>query len=343
VNQLEQMKFLYDIDLENVRTNKYEELLSLVVKQTITDLKYDNFSIFLIEEDNLTLKAISSSNKESLEQKVPIGEEVIKRCAETKEIVNIKDVSQCDFSIKLGLDGAQSKLAVPIIFASKLLGVITTESQIKNAFTKEDELLLSILSNQLGAALKNLEIFKELKKLAITDGLTGLYNYRYFLDRLDEEIMRVRRYKRELSLILIDLDNFKDINDYLGHSKGNEILISISQLITENTRRVDKASIMKDEEMIIARYGGDEFMIILPETPIEGANVVAERLRRLIQEASDQLIPNDEKYDKKILLSASFGVVGLNHEETSDQFINRADQAMYEAKGKGKNNIHVSK
>jgi len=200
--------------------------------------------------------------------------------------------------------------------------------------------LLQRLCFQIGVALSNAETFARLQKLAVTDGLTGLYNCRYFLARLEEEVIRVRRYKRELSIIILDLDDFKKVNDVYGHLMGDEILKAVSSLIAENTRRSDSASIMKGADVdTAARYGGEEFMLILPETPLDGALVLAERLRKVIETEVNKLLPSLEEDQEQLRVTGSFGIASLGGNETVKDLIQRADEAMYRAKAAGKNRI----
>ena len=198
--QVEQLKLLHDIGLEIVSETDMDSLLTVLTKLTRHILGYDNCGIFLLEDEDLVLKAASCQPEKISVTKIRIGQGIVGRCAESKKIINIKDTTACDFYYYSGLENIQSEIASPIIFNSQLLGVITIESTQKHAFSKEDEMVLSILSAQLGVALRNAQMLDEFKKIAVTDGLTGLYNYRYFRERLDEEILRARRYQRELCL-----------------------------------------------------------------------------------------------------------------------------------------------
>lgn len=170
-------------------------------------------------------------------------------------------------------------------------------------------------------------VLKQLKEASTTDGLTGLYNHRAFLDRLEQEFHRARRYGSNLSILLIDLDDFKKVNDSLGHLAGDEVLKQIGKILKENVRSSD----------FVARYGGDEFVIILPETSEHEAYAVGEKLRKTV-----------EKYDLKVnsstvRLSLSIGISTLGPEHRSYfDLIEEADRAMYEAKQSGKNTIFTA-
>ena len=169
----------------------------------------------------------------------------------------------------------------------------------------------------------------ELSKLAFEDNLTGLHNMRYFYDYFQREIQRSKRYKTCFSLILLDLDDFKQMNDTYGHPAGDRILQYIAELISGALRQADLA----------ARYGGEEFAIFLPETDLEGAKIIAERLRRQIENHRTPW------QDKKLQVTASIGVTHFcpGHQEiSSDEVIALADKAMYQAKIDGKNRIHLA-
>ena len=178
---------------------------------------------------------------------------------------------------------------------------------------------------KLEMALRESE--KKYKDLSITDDLTELYNVRYFEDRLNGEIDRTTRYGRPLSMILLDIDDFKNYNDSYGHTEGNKVLSALGTVVRGCIRRTDTAF----------RYGGEEFTIILPETPITGAVGVAERIREGF--ASESFSP---KPDEVVRATVSLGVCQYEPDEDVESFIRRADSAMYEAKQQGKNRVSVA-
>ncbi|MFQ6082007.1 MAG: diguanylate cyclase [Candidatus Aminicenantia bacterium] len=338
--RIREMELLHQVGLKIVSVFDLDELLLTIVNLTKESLGYDNCAIFLLKGKKLILRALTHFPKRVLGMEIRVGEGVVGRCAKKKEVVNIGDISKCEYYIPSGLRGVKSALAVPIIYGDRLLGVLTTESTTRNAYDEESIRLLRVLCSQVGVALRNVEMHNELERLAVTDSLTGLYNYRYFRTRLDQEISRAKRYSRDLSLILIDLDNFKMVNDLFGHLKGDEVLILVSRLILDNTRKVDNTSIMKEVEIdIAARYGGEEFMLILPETPLKGVISAAERLRKLIEKEVNQKIVMKDKQGQRLKVTGSLGVACLKKDEGSEELIRKVDQAMYEAKERGKNQV----
>ncbi|MFX1539079.1 MAG: diguanylate cyclase, partial [Promethearchaeota archaeon] len=339
-SRFKEMELLRQAGLKIVSNIDLDKLLSIIVNLVRESLGYDNCAIFLPQGKKLILKAQSHFPKKVLGLEIKFGEGIVGRSAKRKKVINIGDVPKCDFYIPSGLKGIQSALALPILYENRLIGILATESRKKEAYRNEDVNVLTILSSQIGVALRNAEMLGELKKMSITDSLTGLYNYRYFRMRLEQETLRARRYNRNLSLILIDLDNFKMINDTFGHLKGDEILIAIAQLLLKNIRKLDSSSIMKEVEIDIpVRYGGEELMIIQPETPLQGAITAAKRLRTLIKKEINRKIRLIKENGKQLKVSGSIGVASLKTREKSDDLIKRVDQAMYEAKKRGKDQI----
>jgi diguanylate cyclase (GGDEF)-like protein len=165
------------------------------------------------------------------------------------------------------------------------------------------------------------------QRLAITDGLTGLYNRRYFEERLDEEIHRSRRYDRPMSIIMIDIDFFKQFNDTCGHLKGDDVLRQLSHILQDHTRETD----------ITARYGGEEFVMILPETSLESSRMLGERIRQAVDKA---VFEGEERIPAK-KITVSIGVSCLTDDEGGYDALDRADQALYKSKQAGKNLVTV--
>jgi len=179
------------------------------------------------------------------------------------------------------------------------------------------------LRMRLKATLKSLEEANyKLNELATTDELTGINNRRELLRKLRNDIMRAKRFDLPLTILMVDVDRFKQINDNYGHQKGDEVLKGIAKIFADNLRNVD----------YVGRYGGEEFLVVLPNTDKKGGVVVAEKLREKIEE---------ESFADEIKATASFGVAELGKDENLNSFVNRADGAMYEAKQRGRNQVVV--
>jgi diguanylate cyclase (GGDEF)-like protein len=177
----------------------------------------------------------------------------------------------------------------------------------------------------VGIALENAFTFQKIKLLSLVDDLTQLYNSRYLHQALGVEITRAKRYDYPLSVVFLDLDGFKSVNDRYGHLAGSQTLTVVGQILKRLVRNVD----------IVARYGGDEFTLILPNTDLEAAVLVAERLRKAIEKHDYRSAPG---YD--FTLSASFGISGFpRHGDDPEILIQKADHAMYRVKETTKNGI----
>jgi len=163
---------------------------------------------------------------------------------------------------------------------------------------------------------------EELEDRAYKDGLTKIYNRRYFEEEFDREIARYKREKTPLSIFMLDIDKFKQINDNYGHQRGDEILQGLVNLIKDNIRAVD----------IFARWGGEEFICILPNTKLENAILVAEHLRKIIEKHT---------FIADIKVTCSFGVSEFNKDDTKESIVKRVDNALYRAKEGGRNRVEV--
>lgn len=191
-----------------------------------------------------------------------------------------------------------------------------------------EELLLRMkrVLKERELSIERTRMMEKLQKLATTDGLTKLYNSRSFYSQLELEVDRFNRYKHPLSLLLLDIDNFKDFNDSFGHLEGDKVLVRFSQIIKSCLRTNDSAY----------RYGGEEFTVILPETNGEEARTVAQRIRSTLE--TENFTPNPGENAK---ITISIGVTQYFPKEELSAFIRRADQAMYFSKQNGRNRVTV--
>jgi diguanylate cyclase (GGDEF)-like protein len=172
------------------------------------------------------------------------------------------------------------------------------------------------------------KVNEQLREMAFRDGLTGLYNHRYFQDLMDNELSRSRRYKKPISLIMFDLDHFKKINDEYGHPVGDIVLEKVSRTI-ENTIRASDLAI---------RYGGEEFAIVLPETDLRGAAILAERLRKAVEQMEIDI--NGCRIDVTVSVGVTCYYPSTDKIEKS-KIITEADNALYNSKNKGRNMISI--
>lgn len=222
-------------------------------------------------------------------------------------------------------EGIRAFICLPLKVRKKKLGVFYVYSKEFEAYGREEMSILSILSNQAAIAIQNAMRFEQSQEEAVTDGLTGLYNQRYFFSRLQEEIDRSTRNQKPLSVIFCDLDQFKSFNDINGHGMGDQALNEVSRIITESKRAID----------ISARYGGEEFAIILPETDTSGAQIIAHRIRRRIAGFTF-----NTKSRNASSLTTSIGVASYPDDaKHADDLVDKADWSMYYGKRQGGNRV----
>jgi len=221
--------------------------------------------------------------------------------------------------------GMRSGLIIPLVVRDRVLGaVFLQDCQQPREWSIDDISLIGSLCDQVAVAIENAELHMEIERQAVTDGLTGVANRRSFNESLSKEFERAKRYGQPLSLAVIDLDFLKKINDTYGHMTGDEAIKSIGTVLAQSSRSID----------ITARYGGEEFCVLLPNTDIDMAEQLAERLRRLIRET---------EIDGPGALSASIGVASFPlHADGADALFLRADEALYRAKQDGRNRVRVS-
>lgn len=212
----------------------------------------------------------------------------------------------------------EGALCVPMCLGDAVLGVINLSSFPTGRVSQQELHHLTQIAAQLASALRRSLLYEQVAETARRDQLTGCWNRRALFERLDDELRRCRRYEHDLSLLLLDIDFFKQINDCQGHLAGDETLRALGQLLQTSLRQTD----------LICRYGGEEFAVLLPETSPANALRVAEQLRERIASAGLTALQT---------LTVSIGVAAMESEDTSDSLLARADQALYAAKGAGRN------
>lgn len=236
----------------------------------------------------------------------------------------IDDLADAD--VATDAQGVRSWLGVPLFMYGDCEGVVAVQSTRIAAFRPEHQRLLESLALQIAAALQNAHLYE----LAMVDGLTGLFVRRYFDARIDEEIERSRRYATPFSVVMMDVDDFKKLNDTYGHLVGDRVLRAIANVVKEQMRGVDTA----------ARYGGEEIAMILPRTEMVGAYTLAERIREAIAELR---ITTDEDPPRALAVTASLGISAYPESKAAsgEDLVRRADRALYRAKKTGKNRVEL--
>jgi len=221
----------------------------------------------------------------------------------------------------------KSHLTLPIAIEGEIMGCLSINSDRPNAFDAQDLQFLSVIGYQMAATLKHFQRFRSIKNIAIYDTLTDLYNRRYFEERLGLEGQKAFSGSTSLSLVMVDIDHFKRVNDTFGHTEGDRVLKEISSILKASVRKKDT----------VARYGGEEFILILPEANLEDSYQIAERIRRLVENAPFEI------GNVRLTLTVSLGISNFptHQPESKEDLIEMADQALYDAKRSGRNRVCI--
>ncbi len=334
---------LRDISMQLVTVLDYNRLIELITDAVVTNLKVTSFALILYDEDTDNYGVASSYGVDADEQLT---------FSPSHALINVLRLANREIFLEELVEKGEDEfnreyrdffnyfravVIIPMTYTGRLRGILSLGDKASgDIYNQEDIALMQIMGNQLSNALDNARLYE----LAIRDGLTRLYISRFFHQRILEEIMSAIRQKRSLSLLMIDLDHFKSINDTYGHQVGDVLLKEISRLIVEHVRMID----------LVARYGGEEFAVILPETENEIAVTIAERIRKSVE---------NHIFYEQILKTVSIGIATIDGGSLSDTIyydanltkmereqiteqvkivlIKEADDALYGAKREGRN------
>jgi len=314
----EKLEEIISFDEQLSRIRKSDHLIDFVVAKAKKILEVEKCSVMLVDEDT---KQLYTKSMEGFAVDTPMRIDVAGSIAE-KVVLEGQPLLVNDHQ---GPYFGGSFMIAPIKLGQDVMGVIIAADKRADAnemrvFDTVDLKILCAIAAEMAIAIENVSFYKELHYLTVTDPLTHMHNYRYFINSLDYELKRLKRFHGDLALLMMDIDDFKSYNDQLGHLEGDELLKEIGLTINLNLREVD----------ILCRYGGDEFVIILPGTDKKGAIVTAEKIRNCIE---------NTKFQKAVTLS--IGVVQYKDKMTRHDLIFHADKAMYQAKNQGKNRVCI--
>jgi diguanylate cyclase (GGDEF)-like protein/putative nucleotidyltransferase with HDIG domain len=301
-----------------------KELLLDICQQAHTAFGYEMAHIAVLNRDRneLVVEAEAGYGGELLGRRIALGEGLAGAAAQTgKPVVAGFGSSEAIF-VPLR-PGVRSGLSVPLKIDDEVLGVFSLESRREQAFSPEDVVTTQTLAHQLALALHTARTYQAAFEQAITDGLTGLKTHRYFMEAVDREWRRSTRSGQNFSVIMLDLDQFKEVNDRYGHMQGDRVLRAVANVLSDSVRQSN----------VVARYGGDEFSILMPEATTAQAEPFAERMRANIE--NDPLL-------KTHGITASVGIGTFpEHGPTMQEVLRVADAGMYLAKYQNGNCVRV--
>jgi diguanylate cyclase (GGDEF)-like protein len=307
-----------------------EELVEAVARETIKAIP-EAEAVALVHrraggESGFVLDGYDRGTDKFFRQATTEGQGVAGWVMTRAQTKRIDDLTDTDVAVTDGGSGIRSWLGVPLMMYGGCEGVIAVQSTHPAAFRADHQRLLESLAAQIAAALQNAHLYE----LAMVDGLTGLFMRRYFDARIEEEIERSKRYGTPFSVVMMDVDNFKKLNDEHGHLIGDRVLKAIANVVKAQMRGVDTA----------ARYGGEEISLILPRTDMLNAYNVGERIRSAIAE---QRVTTDSEPPKVLSVTASFGIASYPETKavSGEDLVRRADRALYRAKKTGKNRVEL--
>ena len=294
----------------DTKDKRYANVVSTFEDPNITNLKIDLQKYPEIE------KALSL--KKSILIKDALKDPLMKKVREIIEPMDIRSI-----------------MVIPITFHDEVIGTLLLNiAKADRTFSEREQKLCTAIANASANALYNAFLYEnlvkertDLERLAITDYLTGIYNVRYFYNRLDEEFSRAERHRMPLCCMMFDIDSFKKINDTYGHRTGDMILREFAQLVRDHTRKSD----------VFARYGGEEFIMLLPQTSLPGACAEAERLSKIIRKHKFYALKDGEKITVSVGIACSSDA-GIRN---PDNLITFADNALFSAKDKGRDQIAI--
>jgi diguanylate cyclase (GGDEF)-like protein len=329
--RITELALLFDVARSLNSTIELSELLSRITQLVPERLRIPDFSIMLVNADRvLEVKSTFPVNPELEGMTCRLGEGASGRAAELHRVVYVPDLTDpssafARHGLSPGRDSG-SLLCIPIMHMNSVLGVLNLRRPEVASFAPEELELLTAVADQAATAVKNAMLHADAVQLTMTDPLTGVPNRRHLFNRLELEVARAQRFGTPLSILMVDIDHFKRLNDIAGHRAGDEALRQVCDVLRPRVRKVDT----------LARYGGEEFMLVLSNVSKHDAFEVAEKLRRAVVEAPQLASPTQPGGQ----ITVSIGVATIpNDATTQDNLVDCADAALYASKRGGRNRV----
>jgi len=314
-------KFTSNLGLEDLFSSMYREV------RRVMDAEAFFVGLYDAEQQEVDLRYIFDDGKRVDSFKYRLNDGPTSRAIKTKTAISHHIDARLVPGVTVIGDETrvvQSMLVVPIILQDKVIGALSAQSYSSNAYTDDHLRILTIIAHQAAIAIDNAKLYEQTLDMALTDSMTGLANARSFHQALEETIQRASAKPTEISLIMIDSDCLKLINDRFGHLAGDEHIYHLSEVIRDNIRAGD----------VVARYAGDEFMVLLPNTPANEARIIAHRIVQAVRMRECRFGCNN------VRITASAGVASYPRDaSTAEELIRAADAAMYRAKHAGKDQV----
>ena len=333
--QDQEVTIFHDVAKALTSSLDLDSILQTIMEKMAEYFRPDTWSLLMVDEqrDELYFAIAVGSAAEALKNvRLKVGEGIAGWVAKHGERLVVPDV-YTDVRFAKRIDEmtkweTRSIICVPLRSKHRVLGVIQLVNVDMKHFTDQEEFFLQSLSDYAAIAIENARSVEKIQELTITDDCTGLYNARHLYKTLEAEVYRSARFGYEFTVLFIDLDHFKQVNDTHGHLIGSKLLAEIGYLIKAQLRLIDYAF----------RYGGDEFVILLPQTPKDAALVVARRVRDTLRTT---LFCQEEGLNLNV--RASIGVATYPHDaKTPHDVIRQADEMMYLVKNTTRDNIGIA-
>lgn len=322
----QQLRAINDVARQMTGVLERKELLVKLCPLVQQAFHVSHVSVLLKEDDNLVVRAHHGTL-------TPVISENHRMPAESglygKALLEGKSLIANDFQNTSGSPDlykeTASRMCIPLVSFGQNLGVLVVDSDQPGAFNDEDAQPLESVADICATAIQNANYVERVKQLAYLDGLTGIFNRRYFELRLAEEMERARRFSSSMTIVIIDIDHFKRLNDEFGHLLGDEVLRQVSSIFHQNVRKID----------VVCRYGGEEFAILLSQTDPNFAVEIAEKLRKTVESWQFPGVP------RPVTISAGVATFP-GHGSTRDEVVKAADAGLYAAKQAGRNRVVLS-
>jgi diguanylate cyclase (GGDEF)-like protein len=338
--KVQEFEALYQLGRTMASTFNLQDILSRISQMVSSLLHAQAMSLMLLSPDGRVLSTAAGYNL--FDEALEATEAIRSRQDSSPSLIAVRekrpvaipdiatDTVYAPWLQTARAQGYAAFLAIPLIAQDRALGCMNLYMTERHEFDQDEIQLVSTFASQAAISIENARLFEETRQLAITDELTGLSNHRHFYHQLAREVRRAQRYKRPLTLLMLDLDYFKSFNDRFGHLAGDQVLREVAEVLRRNARDVD----------ILARYGGEEFAIILPETDLDRAALQAERVRAAVASHAFRGKDSNPQGDLTVSIGVATLVPGMRKIEG---LVHDADQALYRAKAGGRNRLEMSR